>query len=147
MTDSPSCIFCKIARGDAPTFVVHEDESCIAFLDLHPVREGHTMVIPKDHVEHFMDLDASVSGHILDVAQNLARKIREALSPPRVGYVVSGFGVAHAHFHVIPLWDEDDITSRQYLDLSRNPVSFRAETLPIPPPQNQQKIRDMIRLP
>jgi histidine triad (HIT) family protein len=147
MTDSPSCVFCKIARGDAPAFVVYEDDSCIAFLDLRPVREGHTMVIPKDHVDHFMDLDPQLGTHILAIARQIAHKIRDTLKPPRVGYVVAGFGVPHAHLHVLPMWGEQDITSSQYLDLSQNPATFRAEIIPIPPPQNQQKILDMLRLP
>lgn len=109
-SSSVKCTFCHIAHGTLPTFKIYEDDLCIAFLDRRPVREGHAMVIPKAHIDHFADLDDTLAAHIMTTAQRVSRKVKEVLQPLRVGYVVSGFGVAHAHLHIIPLWDLHDIT-------------------------------------
>jgi len=141
-----NCIFCKIVRKELPAFIVHEDDRCLAFLDLRQVRPGHTMVIPKKHVNHFIDLDDDLTQHIISVAGRIARKIREALMPPRVGYVVAGFGVPHAHFHVQPMWEEHDITSQRYLDTSKNPPVFDMQVIPITSEEERQKVLDLIKL-
>ncbi|MCB9979054.1 MAG: HIT family protein [Rhodospirillales bacterium] len=144
--DPSGCIFCHIVRRKAEAFIVHEDELCMAFLDLRQVREGHTMVIPKDHVDHFMDLDQNLSAHILETGQRIARKIRSVLNPPRVGYVVAGFGVPHVHLHIIPMWEEHDITSAQYLDGSKTPPVFDVENIPIRTEESRRKTCNLIRL-
>lgn len=148
MTDkhTEDCAFCKIACKALPTFVVYEDALCIAFLDMRQVRPGHTMVIPKQHIEHFMDVPDDLSAHIMSVAQRIARKIKHTLAPPRVGYVVSGFGVAHAHFHVQPLWEDHDITSQRYLDASRTPPVFDIAMVPVATDAEKQKIVDLIKI-
>lgn len=140
------CVFCKIVRRDIDSFIVHEDPDCLAFLDLRQVREGHTLVIPKNHIDHFMDMDESLTNHILAIGRRIAHKIRAVLKPPRVGYVVAGFGVPHAHLHVIPMWDEHDITSGQYLDRSKTPPVFDVESIPIRPVEDRRKTRGLIQL-
>lgn len=141
-----NCIFCKIARKEAPAFIVHEDDKCIAFLDLRQVRPGHTMVIPKKHINHFIDIEDDLAAHILGIAKRIAHKIRDTLKPPRVGYVVAGFGVPHAHFHVQPMWEEHDITSQRYLDLSKSPPVFDMTVIPIPTEEERQAVVDLIKL-
>lgn len=143
---SGNCIFCKIAKKEVSAFIVYEDELCVAFLDLRQVREGHTIVIPKRHIDHFMDLDDALSSHILSIAQRIARKIKDTLHPYRVGYVVAGFGIPHAHLHVQPMWEEHDITSQRYLDLTQTPPIFNIQVLPILSEEDRQKTLNKIKL-
>lgn len=96
--------------------MIHEDEHCLAFLTLHPIREGEFLVIPRAHIDHFTDLDDTLAAHILVTAQRLARHARAVLRPLRMGYVVHGFGVPHAHLNVIPQHAPDDILSARYID-------------------------------
>lgn len=135
-----NCIFCKIVKSEIPTYKVYEDEKVLAFLDHRPVRVGHTMIIPKIHVDHFIDLEDSLCEHIILVGKRIAVKIREVLSPPRVGFLVAGFGVSHAHFHVQPLWEEHDITSARYLDVSKQPPEFDALMIDVASHQEQSDI-------
>lgn len=140
------CVFCGIVKKEVRAYILHEDELCISFLDLRQVRPGHAMVIPKKHVNHFIDLEDDVARHIVSVAGRVARKIREKLAPPRVGYVVAGFGVPHAHFHVQPMWEEHDITSQRYLDASKNPPAFSMDAVPVTSEEESQRILSLIRL-
>jgi histidine triad (HIT) family protein len=140
------CVFCQIASHKASAFIVYEDDVSIAFLDLRQVRPGHSMVIPKKHIEHFTDIDEVLSAHLLSVAQQIARKIRDVFCPPRVGYVVAGFGVSHAHLHVQPLWEEHDITSQRYLDTTRSPPVFDVKSLPILSEAEREKTRNLIKI-
>ena len=107
----PSCIFCQIVAGEAPASVVYEDGRVVAFMNIRPIRPGELLVIPREHVDHFCDLADDLACHILVQAQRLSRNLRERLKPARVGLVVHGFGVAHAHLIVVPQHGPDDITS------------------------------------
>src|SRR5258705_11839605 len=97
-----SCIFCRIVAGSAAASVLYEDERTMAFMNIRPINSGEFMVIPKEHIDHFCDLSDELSCHILVQAQRLSRNLRERLQPQRVGLVVHGFGVAHAHLVVVP---------------------------------------------
>jgi len=123
VTDS-GCVFCQIVAGRAPASVVYEDERVLAFMDIRPVNAGQLAVIPREHVEHFCDLADDLACHILVQAQRLSRNLRERLGPERVGLVVSGYGVAHAHLVVVPLRGPDDITSAKYAGLEGGQIKF-----------------------
>jgi histidine triad (HIT) family protein len=110
VTDS-SCIFCQIVAGQAPASVVYEDERVLVFMNIRPIHPGECMVIPKEHIDHFCDVPDDLACHILVQAQRISRNVRERLKPVRVGLVVHGFGVPHAHLVVIPQHGPDDITS------------------------------------
>ncbi len=111
-----SCIFCKIIRGEIPAAKVYEDDSVLAFLDIHPVREGHTLVIPKAHVPEFQDIADEAYEDVMSAAKQVARALRGTTAAERVGLAIVGFDVPHAHVHVIPLHDAEDITSKKRLD-------------------------------
>jgi histidine triad (HIT) family protein len=104
-------VFCKIVAGEAPASVVYEDESVLALMNIRPIRPGELMVIPKEHVDHFCDLPDDLACRILVQAQRLSRNLRERMKPQRVGLVVHGYGVPHAHLIVVPQHGPDDITS------------------------------------
>ena len=108
-------IFSKIIKGEIPSHKIYEDDQVFAFLDIHPINPGHTLLIPKKQVDHLWDLEESKYHHIWDVAKQLAGHIQDTLEPKRVGVIVEGFGVPHAHIHLIPLIHGNDIKKHQNL--------------------------------
>ncbi len=135
-----NCIFCKIVAREIPTKKIYEDELVIAFLDHRPVRKGHTLIIPKVHVDNFIDLDNELAQHIFEKGLQIGRKMQTVLRPKRVGFVVAGFGVPHAHYHVIPMWDENDITSSQYAVLRDGNIAFTMDHIAIVDAAEQDKL-------
>src|SRR5688572_23282241 len=101
--DEKDCIFCKISDGDIPSHKVYEDPDVIAILDINPVNPGHTLVIPRQHTEHFQDMGGERYQNVMNVVQRVARAIKKTYNPPRVGLMVWGFEVPHTHVHVVPL--------------------------------------------
>lgn len=100
-------IFTKIIKGEIPCYKVYEDNIVFAMLDIDPLSDGHVLVFPKKQVDLLWDLDQDVYNHLMDVAKLIAEKIQNKLNPLRVGMVVEGFGVPHAHIHLVPLYDKD----------------------------------------
>jgi histidine triad (HIT) family protein len=96
-------IFTKIISGEIPCHKVYEDDRVLAFLDIEPVTEGHTLVIPKKQVDHLWDLEDELYRHLMEVSKQVANRQREVLQPKRVGMAVEGFNVPHAHVHVFPM--------------------------------------------
>ena len=97
------CIFCKIISGELPSHTVYEDDYAIAFMDIHPTSDGHVVIASKLHAEQLWDLDTVTYKHTLTAARKVATYIRQAMSAFRVGMLVEGLEVAHAHIHLIPL--------------------------------------------
>lgn len=95
-------IFTKIIKGEIPCHKLYEDEHTLAFLDIHPVTEGHTLVIPKKQVEFLWDLDGETYQKVMATAQKVALHLRETLAVPYVGVQVVGVDVPHAHVHLLP---------------------------------------------
>ncbi|WP_122263083.1 HIT family protein [Ornithinimicrobium cerasi] len=93
-------LFSKIIDGQIPGQVVWSDDVCAAFLDLEPLTPGHALVVPRAEVDHWIDLDTATVSHLLDVAARLGRAQLEAFGGERVGLIVQGFEVPHAHVHV-----------------------------------------------
>lgn len=97
------CLFCKIVAGEIPCHKVWEDERHLAFLDIYPMREGHALVIPKTHAPELFDLDDAAYDRLMRATRTVAKKLRAAMSVPRVGVVVKGFEVDHVHVHLVPI--------------------------------------------
>ena len=106
-------IFSKIAAGVIPSYKVAEDERFYAFLDINPLAEGHTLVIPRKEVDYLFDLDADTYAGLWDFAARVARAIRVAIPCKRVGVAVLGMEVPHAHIHLVPLQTEGDLDFRK----------------------------------
>lgn len=102
-------IFTKIIEGEIPAHKVYEDEKVLAFLDIRPASKGHTLVIPKEQVDHLDELEPELYGAVMDVVRRLSLKIKQTYKPQRVGLVVFGLDVPHAHVHLIPLYQGDEI--------------------------------------
>ncbi len=99
MTDS---IFTKIINGDIPSHKVYEDDQVYAFLDIHPITQGHTLVIPKRQVEFLWDLPDKDYQAVQFAAKKIAHHLRKTLLVPYVGVQVIGVDVPHAHIHLVP---------------------------------------------
>jgi histidine triad (HIT) family protein len=108
------CIFCKIAKGEIKSFVVHEDDLTKSFLDVNPVSPGHTLIIPKEHYENIQDIPEKVLKRITAISKKLSKNYREKLN-------VSGFNllnasgkdaqqsVFHFHMHLVPRYPNDNL--------------------------------------
>jgi histidine triad (HIT) family protein len=109
-----NCIFCKIAGGQLPAVVLHEDEQLMAIMDAFPATEGHVLIIPKAHAENMYDLPEETAAAILPLAQKLARKINAALKPEGINILqnngkAAGQVVFHYHMHLIPRYPDDGV--------------------------------------
>jgi histidine triad (HIT) family protein len=113
MTDCP---FCLISRGEGQAEIVYSDEAVIAFLAAMPIRPGHTLVIPRQHVRRFYESDDDLACPLWSAVHRIARQIAERLRPEQVGLVAAGWDVPHTHIHVIPMFDYHDITSKRMLE-------------------------------
>lgn len=97
------CIFCKIIEGSIPSQKIWEDETFFAFLDIRPLQKGHLLLVPKMHVEEIFDLPEDLYTKLFETAKQLKAPLQKAMQSKKVGFVVEGFGVAHAHLHLIPI--------------------------------------------
>jgi len=113
-------LFTQIINGQIPCHKVYEDDKVIAFLDIHPINPGHTLVVPKKQVDHLWDLDDDDYHYLMSVAKHIAECINETIKPPRVGMLVEGFAIPHCHIHVIPFYQGDDVKKHQDLGAEPN---------------------------
>lgn len=97
------CLFCKIIAEEIPCYKVWEDENHLAFLDINPIREGHTLVIPKAHAPYLFDLEDASYQSLLAASKSVAKRLKEVFQVPRIGVAVEGFAVDHVHIHLVPL--------------------------------------------
>ena len=100
MSDS---IFTKIIRGDIPSYKILENENFISFLDINPIKEGHTLVVPKIQVDYIYDLPNDIFTGLFNFSKIVAQKLKRAIECDRIGISVVGLEVPHAHIHLIPI--------------------------------------------
>lgn len=141
------CPFCAIVNDNAPVSIVYEDEIVMALIPLHPFYPGACLVIPKRHIDPFTDLPDSIATQIMVVAQQIGRKIMEVYQPLRVGMVVHGFTVPHAHLHVFPQYDELDIMFKHYAYVKEGRVCFEPKAIPEPSRDDLDALAAQIRIP
>ncbi len=106
------CVFCEIAKGNIPANKVYEDNICCAFLDLSQAGIGHTLIIPKKHVQNIFELDEDVASHLFKITCRLAKAIKEAMNVNGCNILnnngeVAGQAVDHFHIHIIPRVKDD----------------------------------------
>lgn len=113
-------IFTKIAKGEIPSYKIAEDENFYAFLDISPLKEGHTLVIPKNtENDYIFDLDDETYNGLVAFAKRVAKAIKKAIPCKRVGVAVLGMEVPHTHIHLVPLETEGDMLfNKEKLKLS-----------------------------
>ncbi|BCG52957.1 HIT family protein [Alistipes indistinctus] len=117
-------IFTRIIQGEIPCYKVAEDDRYFAFLDINPLTEGHTLVVPKKETDYLFDLDDDTLAGMVLFAKRIAKRIGEKIACKRVAVVVLGLEVPHAHIHLIPINNEKDVDfHREKLKLS--PEEFK----------------------
>lgn len=107
-----NCVFCKIIKGEIPAAKVWEDKNYLAFLSIEPINPGHTLVIPKMHASYIFEMDDQDLGQLMVACKPLAKALKKAMNPAtgKVGVMVAGLAVPHAHIHLIPMDSEGDLT-------------------------------------
>ena len=134
-----NCTFCTIAEKAMSAFIVHENSHAVVFLDKHPINAGHLLVIPRCHVASFYELEETPFIELMLVVRRMASLIEAVYQPKKVGMLAAGFDVAHAHIHVLPMYDYHDITSKVILEGRRaNPSE---EELRIAAEHIQERLR------
>ncbi len=113
-------IFTKIVQGDISSYKIAEDEQFYAFLDINPLSKGHTLVISKTEVDYIFDLEDKLLSELHLFAKRVAKAIETTIDCKRIGVVVYGLDVPHAHIHLIPLIEGNEINfSREKVKLSQ----------------------------
>ena len=102
-------IFSRIIAGELPARFVWKDDSCVAFLSIRPLRPGHTLVVPRAEIDHWLDLDAGLLAHLAETAQAIGKAQMAAFKPARVGVMLAGLEVPHCHLHVVPIRGVHDL--------------------------------------
>ncbi len=106
-------IFSRIVSGEIPCHEIASTDDFMAFLDISPLAEGHTLVIPKKEVDHILDLDPELAAGLMVFSQKVGKAIHAVSGKARVGFVVAGFEVPHAHVHLIPINHEEELNFNQ----------------------------------
>jgi len=96
-------IFTRIMDGDIPGRLVWEDDLCVSMVDIRPLHEGHSLVIPRQEVDQWTDLSGPTAAHLMTVAHQIGRAQRQIFSCERIGLLIAGFEVPHTHLHVVPM--------------------------------------------
>ena len=102
-------VFTKIIRGELPGRFVWRDERCVAFLSINPLKPGHTLVVPIEEVDHWIDLDSELAQHLMAVSQKIGKAIQRVYDPLKVGLMLAGLEVPHVHLHVVPISGVHDL--------------------------------------
>ena len=117
-------IFSKIVRNEIPSYKVYENENFLAFLDINPLKKGHTLVIPKIEVDYIFDLKSKQYQELWNFAKLVAKGMKRVIKCKRISIVVMGLEVPHAHIHLIPLDNMQDIDfSQPKLNLSSDQMN------------------------
>jgi len=106
---SEPTLFTRIINGEIPGRFVWSDDVCVAFLTIAPIQEGHTLVVPRQEVAHWLDLDEATWLHVNRVAKTIGEAIQRVWRPEKVGLMLAGLEVPHVHVHVLPIWSVDDL--------------------------------------
>ena len=118
-------IFTRIIEGELPAHFVWKDENCVAFLSINPLRPGHTLVVPREEVDHWLDLDSGLMAHLMEVSKSIGKAIERAYSPEKVGVVLAGLDVPHLHIHLSPI---DSIQDLNFANAAQNPEQDELST-------------------
>ena len=113
-----NCIFCDFANNEKECFKVWEDEHFLAFLDIHPINHGHTLLIPKEHIADVFNLEEDLYTKLFSSAQMLAQKMKKVFNAPRIGLAIEGFGVDHVHIHLVPVYSGNELNPERAIAAS-----------------------------
>lgn len=119
----PDCPFCRIAAESSAAATLLQSDLAIAFADIRPIRPGHALIVPRRHEADFWSLTEPERAEMMTLAKRLADAQRKLFKPVKIGMLVAGFDVAHAHLHVLPLYDIHDVTAKSILDGTLKPAT------------------------
>ncbi len=122
-------IFTRIVNREIPAQILREDDDFLAFLDVRPIRAGHSLVIPKQEIDDLFDLPDSLLSGLLVFARPVARAIREVTGAARVGVAVLGIEVPHAHVHLVPIDDIGDLDFGKALEANQEELAAVADRI------------------
>ncbi|MDD3284520.1 MAG: HIT family protein [Patescibacteria group bacterium] len=110
------CVFCKIIKGEIPSLKIYEDDDCLAFLDINPINEGHTLVVPKKHYDTFLNTPIEEIEKLINVIYKIAPKIKKSLNADAFNIGLNngkeaGQIIFHTHFHIIPRFNDDNLAN------------------------------------
>lgn len=115
-----SSIFTKIVNGEIPCYKIAEDENYLAFLDVNPNAKGHTLCIPKQEIDKIFDMDEDLYLGLMKFSGKVAKAVEKTVECKRIGVAVVGLEVPHAHVHLIPLHDMDDMRFQRKVSLTKD---------------------------
>jgi histidine triad (HIT) family protein len=122
-------LFTKIVKGEIPCHKIMEDDQYLAFLDIRPINPGHALVIPKREIDYIFDLDDELLGGLMVFAKTVAGKIRKCVECQRVGVMVAGLEVPHAHVHLVPIVSIHDLNFAKAKPASNDELAKLAEKI------------------
>jgi histidine triad (HIT) family protein len=125
----PECFLCDITAGRAPIHLVWSDDEFVALLERYPITPGHLALVPRAHIDSVFDLPADAYARLFARARSLAAPVAGAAGAPRTGLAVEGFGVAHAHVHLVPVWRGGDLDPRRQGPVSEGELQRAAGRL------------------
>ena len=96
-------VFTRIIDGELPGRFVWKDEQCVAFLSITPLKTGHTLVVPREEVDHWLDLEEDVAAHLLNVSRCIGKALQKGFQPAKVGLLIAGLEILHTHIHLVPI--------------------------------------------
>jgi histidine triad (HIT) family protein len=123
-------VFTRIINGELPGRFVWRDDRCVAFLSAHPLKPGHTLVVPREEVDHWIDLDPGLASHLMRVSQSIGRALQYGFKPVKVGVIIAGLEVPHVHLHLVPIEEVHDLNfGRQNTNPDPSELDRAAETI------------------
>lgn len=122
-------LFTRIVAGEIPCHKLAEDDRCLAFLDIRPLNPGHALVIPKQEIDYLFDVDDELLQHMMVFAKRVARAIGAVVPCKRVGVIVAGLEVPHAHIHLVPIQAIADINFARARDMPQDELAAWAEKI------------------
>lgn len=111
-------VFTRIIDGELPARFVWKDELCVAFMSINPLRSGHVLVVPREEVDHWLDLDPDLMAHLMNVSRSIGRAIQRGFQPAKVGLLIAGLEVLHLHVHLVPI---DGLHDMDFDNAARDP--------------------------
>ena len=123
------CIFCRIIAKEVPSHAVWENDRFLAFLNIRPVNPGHLLIIPKEHIDPVFGMPDALYQELFETAKALSTPLQKAMNSARVGMVIEGFGVSHAHLHLVPINSPHELDSTREKDASPGELSATAERI------------------
>ena len=123
-------IFSRIIAGDLPGHFVWRDDRAVAFMSIAPLQPGHTLVVPIEEVDHWLDLDPELAEHLMRVSQTIGKAIQGAFDPVKVGMMLAGLEVPHTHIHLVPIRGLHDMDfARANTDAGSDEIAAAADEI------------------